>query len=83
VVFSLFSVAVLGKCCGCYVCGHWKDYFRWGCRASLGAGVWEAMIVVDRKSMCHTVDERSWRNLVFSVISVAVVEKCCGCNVCG
>jgi hypothetical protein len=47
-----------------------------GCSASEGAGVLEASIGVERKSMGHTVAERWWKNVVFCVFSVAVMEKC-------
>jgi hypothetical protein len=43
-----------------------------------------ASIAVDRKSMGHTVAERSWKDadfVCFSLFSVAVMGKCC--NVCG
>jgi hypothetical protein len=35
-----------------------------------------ASIAVDRKSMEHTVIERSWKNVVLCQFSVAVLEKC-------
>jgi nitrate reductase NapE component len=81
-VFPVFSVAVMEKCCD--ACGDGEYYFRSGCSASEGAGVSEASIAVDRKSMGHTVAERSWKKptfCVFPVFSVAVMEKCC--DACG
>jgi hypothetical protein len=44
-------------------------YFRSGCLASEGAGVSRASIAVDRKSMGHTVAERSWKDADFVCIS--------------
>jgi hypothetical protein len=41
----------------------------------------EVSIGVERKSMGHTVAERWWKNVVFCVFSVAVIEKCC--DACG
>jgi hypothetical protein len=67
VYFLLFSVAVMEKCCD--ACGDGEYYFRSGCSASEGAGVSEASIAVDRKSMGHTVAERSWKNADFLCIS--------------
>jgi hypothetical protein len=56
-VFPVFSVAVMEKCCD--ACGYGEYYFRSGFSASLGAGVSEASTAVDRKSMGHTVADRS------------------------
>jgi hypothetical protein len=36
----------------------------------------EHRYAVDRKSMGHTVGERWWKNVVFCVFSVVVMEKC-------
>jgi hypothetical protein len=43
---------------------------------SQGGRCLRASIAVDRKSMRHTVGERSWKNVVYCVFSVAVMEKC-------
>jgi hypothetical protein len=56
-VFSVFSVAVMEKCCD--ACFDGEYYFRSGFSASEGAGVWVASIAVDRKSMGHTMADRS------------------------
>jgi hypothetical protein len=57
VYFAVFSVAVMEKCCD--ACRDGEYYFRSGFSVSKGAGVWEASIAVDRKSMGHTVADRS------------------------
>jgi hypothetical protein len=56
-VFPVFSVAVMEKCCD--ACGDGEYYLRSGFSASEGAGVSEASTAVDRKSMGHTVADRS------------------------
>jgi hypothetical protein len=56
-VLPVISVAVMEKCCD--ACGDGKYYFRSGFSPSEGAGVSEASIAVDRKSMGHTVADRS------------------------
>jgi hypothetical protein len=56
-VFPVFCVAVKEKCCD--ACGDGEYYFRSGLLTSKGAGVSEASIAVDRKSMGHTVADRS------------------------
>jgi hypothetical protein len=56
-VFPVFSVAVMEKCCD--ACGYGEYYFRSGFSVSEGAGVYEASIAVDRKSMGHTMADRS------------------------
>jgi hypothetical protein len=82
VCFPVFSVAVMEKCCD--VCGDGEYHYRSSCLASENAGVSGASIVVDRKSMGHTVAERSRKDtdfVCFPCISVAVMEKCCdGCG---
>jgi hypothetical protein len=82
-VFPVFSVAVMEKCCD--ACGDEEYYFRSAFSASEGAGVSEASIAVDRKSMGHTVADRSWNEADFlcisCILSVAVTEKCC--DACG
>jgi hypothetical protein len=50
-------MAVMAKCCD--ACGDDEYYFRSGFSASEGAGVSVASIAVDRKSMGHTVGDRS------------------------
>jgi hypothetical protein len=66
-VFPVFSVAVMEKCCD--ACGDGEYYFRSGFSASEGAGVSEASIAVDRKSMGHTVADRSSNEADFLCIS--------------
>jgi hypothetical protein len=66
-VFPVFSVAVMEKCCD--TCGDGEYYFRSCCLASEGANVSRASIAVDRKSMGHTVAERSWKDADFVCIS--------------
>jgi hypothetical protein len=56
-VFPVFSVAVMEKCCD--ACGDGKYYYRSICLLSADAGVSKALIGVDRRSMGHTVAERS------------------------
>jgi hypothetical protein len=56
-VFPVFSVAVMEKCCD--ACRDGEYYFRSGFSASEGAGVSEASTAVDRKSMGHTMADRS------------------------
>jgi hypothetical protein len=55
------------KCCD--ACGDGEYYFRSGFPASEGAGVSEASIAVDRKSIGHTVADRSWNEAEFLCIS--------------
>jgi hypothetical protein len=62
-VFPVFSEAVMEKCCD--ACGDGEYYFRSSCLASEGADVLRASIAVDRKSMGHTVAERSWKDADF------------------
>jgi hypothetical protein len=56
-VIFVFSVAVMEKCCD--ACFHGDYFFRSGFSASEAAGVSVASTVVDRKSMGHTVADRS------------------------
>jgi hypothetical protein len=56
-VFPVFSMAFLAKCFE--ACGDVDYYFRSGFLASEGACVSEASTGVDRKSMGHTVGDRS------------------------
>jgi hypothetical protein len=56
-VFPVTSVAVMEKCCEDCVDGEY--YFRYSCLLSADAGVLKALIAVDRRSMVHTVAERS------------------------
>jgi hypothetical protein len=65
--FPVVSVAVMEKCCD--ACGYGEYYFRSSFSASEGAGVSEASIVVDRKSMGHTMDDRSSNEADFLWIS--------------
>jgi hypothetical protein len=57
--FPVFRLAVMEKCCD--ACGNEEYYFRSGCTAPQGAGVWEATTAVKPKSMGHTMCER-WQN---------------------
>jgi hypothetical protein len=66
-VVPVFSVAVMEKCCD--ACGYGAYYFRSGFSASEGAGVSEASIAVDRKSMGHTMADRSSNEADFLCIS--------------
>jgi hypothetical protein len=56
-VFPVFSVAVMEKCCD--ACREGEYYFRSAFSASEGAGVYGASTAVDRKSMGHTMADRS------------------------
>jgi hypothetical protein len=56
-VFPVFSKAVMEKCFD--ACGDVDYYFRSGFSVSEGAGVLGVSIAVDRKSMGHTVADRS------------------------
>jgi hypothetical protein len=56
-VFPVTFMTVMGKCCD--ACGDGDLYLRSGISASQGAGVSVASIAVDRKSMGHTVADRS------------------------
>jgi hypothetical protein len=57
VYFAVFSVAVMEKCCD--ACREKEYYFRSIFSASEGAGVSEASIAVDRKSIGHKMADRS------------------------
>jgi hypothetical protein len=57
VYVAVFTVAVMQKCCD--ACLHGDYYFRSGFSASEAAGVSVASTVVDRKSIGHTVADRS------------------------
>jgi hypothetical protein len=64
-VFPVFSVAVMER--GCDACFH-RDYYLWsGFSASEAAGVSVASTAVDRKSMGHTVADRSSNEADFHV----------------
>jgi hypothetical protein len=56
-VFSENNVAVMEKCCD--ACDYGEYYFRSAFSASEVAGVSEASTTVDRKSMGHTMADRS------------------------
>jgi hypothetical protein len=66
-VFPVFSVAVMEKCC--LACGDREYYFSSRFSASEGASVTEASVAVDRKSMWHTVGDRSSNEADFLCIS--------------
>jgi hypothetical protein len=66
-VFPVFSAAVMEKCCDGG--GDREYYFLSSCLASHGADVLGASIVVDRKSIGHTVAERSWKYADFVCFS--------------
>jgi hypothetical protein len=59
-VFPLFSVAVMEKCCD--ACGDGIKYFQSGFPMLQSDGVSGASTAVDRKSMGHTLGERSWKD---------------------
>jgi hypothetical protein len=56
-VFPVFSVAVMEKCCD--ACGDGNKYFHSGFPTLQDDGVSGASTAVDRKSMGHTLGERS------------------------
>jgi hypothetical protein len=66
-VIPLFSVAVMEKCCDAY--GDGEYYLRLIHSASEGAGVSKALTAVDRKSMGHTVADRSSNEADFQCVS--------------
>jgi hypothetical protein len=55
------------KCCE--ECVEEEYYFWSSCLLSADAGVLKALIAVDRRSMVHTVAERSWKDADFLCIS--------------
>jgi hypothetical protein len=80
--FRVFSVAVMEKCCDAR--GDVEYHFLSGYLASQNANTLVSAAGVDRKSMGHTVAERSWKDptlCIFRVFSVAVMGKCC--DACG
>jgi hypothetical protein len=66
-VFSVFSVAVVEKCCD--ACGDGEYYFSSYFSASEGASVPGASVAVDGKSMRHTVADQSSNETDFLCIS--------------
>jgi hypothetical protein len=66
VVFAVISVADMEQCFDAR--GDGEYYLRSACTASEGAGVLGALIAVVRKSMGHTVGERSWWKNVVSPV---------------
>jgi hypothetical protein len=66
-VFTVISVAVMGKCCD--ACGDSEYSSRFCFLASKGAGVKVASIAVDPKSMGHTVGDRPSNEAAFLCIS--------------
>jgi hypothetical protein len=66
-VFSIFGAAVKEKCCD--ACGDRKYYFRSGYMATENAINSEASAAVDRKSMEHTMGDRSSNEPDFLCIS--------------
>jgi hypothetical protein len=56
-VFLVFRVVVIERCCD--ACGDGEYCFRSVCSALVDASVIEALIAVDRKSIGHSVAERS------------------------
>jgi hypothetical protein len=59
-VFPVFSVSGREKCYD--ACGDEENYLRLGFLAFRGDGVSGASSAVDRKSIGHTVGERSWND---------------------
>jgi hypothetical protein len=66
-VFPVFCVAVMEKCCDAH--GDGEYYLRSILSASEGAGVSQASIAVDGKSMRHTLADRSSNEADFLCIS--------------
>jgi hypothetical protein len=66
-VFPVFSVAVMEKCCD--ACGDAEYSFRSGFSTLQSDSISEATTAVDRKSMGHTLSERSWKDAYFLCIS--------------
>jgi hypothetical protein len=66
-VFPVFSVAVMEKCCD--ACGDGELLIAVGYLPSEGAYISSGTFAVDRKSMGHTVGERSWKDADFLCIS--------------
>jgi hypothetical protein len=66
-VFPVFSVAVMEKCCD--ACGDVEYYYRSGSQTSQCSCFSGASIAVDRKSMGHTVADRSSNEADFLCIS--------------
>jgi hypothetical protein len=66
-VFPVFSVAVMVKCCD--ACGDREYYFGSSFSASESAGVSEASVAVDRKSMGQRWADRSSNEADFLCIS--------------
>jgi hypothetical protein len=64
---SVFSVAVMEKCCD--ACGDGEYYFRSGFSKLQGVNVSQATSAVDRKSRGHTVGELQWKGPDFLCIS--------------
>jgi hypothetical protein len=65
--FRVFSVAVMEKCCD--ACGDVEYHFLSEHLASQNANTLVSANGVDRKSMGHTVAERSWKDADFVCIS--------------
>jgi hypothetical protein len=65
-VVPAFSAAFMEKCCD--ACGDGEYYFRSSCLASEGADVSRVSTAVDRKSLGHTVAERSRKDTDFLCI---------------
>jgi hypothetical protein len=59
--FPVSSADVMEKCCDACVDGEY--YFRSGCLLSADAGASKSLFAVNRKSMGHTVDERSCKHV--------------------
>jgi hypothetical protein len=59
-VFPVFSVTVMEKCCD--ACGDGIKYVQLGFPTLQDDGVSGASTGVDRKSMGHTLGERSWKD---------------------
>jgi hypothetical protein len=76
-VFPVISVAVMEKCCD--ACGDREYDVRSGILASKGAGVQEASIAVDRKSMGHTVADRSSNeaDCLCTFLCFLFLQNCC------
>jgi hypothetical protein len=78
-VFPVFSVAVMEKCCD--ACRDGEYYFRSVFWVSKGAGVSWASTAVNRKSMRHTMADRSSNEADFLCILLYLAwrlwKECC------
>jgi hypothetical protein len=76
-VFPVLCVAVMEKCCD--ACGDGEYYFSSCFSASEGGGVSWASVAVERKSMGHTVADRSSNEADSLFIFLCISFKLLGC----